>query len=292
MKDASKYAKKIKKLMSGMTKVRPGETPTGTEAVALLIESVLQADTTKAQAREAFEAIQGEFIDFNELRVSPPKDIVDCVKKDFPHARRKAEIITTTLNNIFERTYDVSIDYMAKMTKRDLRRHLRELGLDAYSTAGVVMQVFGGHAVPVDETLVEVLKMNGCVHPDSDRDDVQGFLERIIPQKDGLAAQEFFRELIRKSARALARKRNAEAKARAKQEAKDAAEKAAAEAARQEAEKAAAQKSRKRKALKAKKKVAGKGTKKAPKKAAKKSAEKKPAGKATGKAARKTARKR
>jgi len=299
MKHATKYQKKIRKLMSGMKKVRPPEPPTGDEAVALLIESILQSDATNAQAREAFEAIEREFVDFNELRASPPKDIADCVKKDLPHRRRKAEIIRIVLNNIFQRTYNVSIDYMAKMTKRDLRRHLRELGLDAYAAGRVVMLVFGGHAVPVDESLVEVLRMKDCVHPDSDLDDVQGFLERIIQQKDDVSAHEFFRELVRKSSRALARKRQAEAKARREAEAKaraeeeaKAAELAAAEAARQAAKKAAARKSRKRKAVKVKTKAAKKATGKTRKEAARRPAAKRSAAKATGKAAGKAGRKR
>lgn len=268
MKNATKYEKQIKKLLRGMKKVPADEPLKDEEALAVLVESVLQADTTKDVARAALEAIQQEFVDFNELRASQSKDITDCIGKGYPDGRTKAEMITTALGNIYERTSAVSIDYMSPMTKRDLRRHLSELGLSPYVASCVVLQVFGGHAVPVDDTLVEVLKMDDFVHPQSDLHDVQGFLERVIIQKNALSAHEVFREYVANRAKALARKRKAEAKAKAQAEAKA---KAKAEA-KAEAKAAKAKKAAKKKAKK--KPIGKKTTRKITKKTKKKSAKK------------------
>jgi hypothetical protein len=106
---------------------------------------------------------------------------------------------------------------MQKMSKRDLRRHLSELGLDAYSGAAVTLLVFGGHAVPVDNDLADSLKMDQYADPGAEPADIQGFLERVIPMKDAPAAHEFFRAYVEKSAKALAKKRKADAKAKAKE---------------------------------------------------------------------------
>lgn len=228
MKNASAYEKKVRKLLKGMKSQQPDEAPGGEEALAVLVESVLQADATTKQAGEALEAIRREFVDFNELRVSPPKDVVDCIGRGYPDGYTKAGMMTTALRNLFERTYNVSMDYMGQMTKRDLRRHLGELGLSPYAASCVVLRVFGGHAVPVDETLVEVLKMDGYAHPDSDVLDVQGFLERIVPHRNALSVHEFFRAHVAKSASALERKRKADAQEREKAEAKAKARKKAA----------------------------------------------------------------
>jgi len=280
MKDASKYEKKIKTLLKGAKKIRPDLPPNkDDQAVAVLIKSVLESEATPAQAHAAFKTLQDEFVDFNELRASPPKDLVDCFGKDFPQAKAKALALTTTLNNIFERTYRISLDYMTEMTKRDLRRHLMELGLDLYAAASVLLRVFASHAIPVDQNLVDVLKMGQNIHPDSDPQDTQGFLERVILQKNALTAHEFFRSHITKHASVLARKRKAEAEARAKAEAEA---KARAEAKAKKTKKAAAKKSKATAKAKTKKKKCGK------KKVAKKKTSKKaPAGKST-KAAKKT----
>jgi len=274
MKNATAYQKKLQKFLGDMKKVKAAAPPTGIEAVEVLVRSILEADVTDSAAEAAFQTIRQEYVDINELRVSPIIDITDRLGHDFPQPRLKAEAITGALNKTFDRTYAISIDYMKEMTKRDLRRHLLEIGLSPYAAACVVLKVFGGHAVPVDDTLVEVLKMDGCVHPDSDLQDVQGFLERVIPQKDAFSAHAFLREYVVRSAKALARKRKADAEAAAKAEA-EAKAKAEAEAALQ-AERAkkrakAARKKRDKQAKKDKKakkrKAAGKAGKKTPAKA-------------------------
>lgn len=281
MKNAASYEKKIKKLLKGMAKVTPDERPTGDQAVQVLVESILQADASDKQAQIAIDLLQEEFVDFNELRVSPPKDISDCIGSDFPEGRAKAEMIVVVLNGIYQRTFDIGLDYMADMVKRDLRRHLSELGLGPYPAAMVVMKVFGGHAVPVDETLVEVLKMGRYIGADSGLNDAQGFLVRVITQKNDLSAHEFFRAHVQKSAKALAKKRKAEAEARAKAEAEARAKAEAKEKARKKAE---AEKEAKAKQV-AKKKAAAKRA--AAKKAKKKTVVKKAKTKAAKKATRK-----
>jgi len=292
MKNATKYQKKIKKLLGGMGKARPSP-PEDANPFRVMLDAILTADATPKQAEKAMAALEEEFVDINELRVSPPKEIVDCLDEGFPRRRAKAREIVTVLGAIFTRYNNLTLEPVEALTKRDLRRHLAEFGLSPYAAACLVLMVYNGHAIPVDETLAECLEMKGYIHPDSDVPDVQAFLERVILQKDALAAHEFFRAFVEKSARALARKRKADAAARAKAEA-EAKAKAEAEAkAKAEAEaKAKAAKARKaRKARKAKKaKKAVKKTAKRKKKVAKK-ARPAPAGKARPKRAAK-ARKR
>ena len=293
MKNATKYQKKIKKLLGGMGKARPSP-PEDANPFRVMLEAILTADATPKQAEKAMAALEEEFVDINELRVSPPKEIVDCLDEDFPRRRAKAREIVTVLGAIFTRYNNLTLEPVEALTKRDLRRHLAEFGLSPYPAACLVLLVYNGHAIPVDETLAECLEMKGYIHPDSDVPDVQAFLERVILQKDALAAHEFFRAFVEKSARALARKRKADAEARAKAEA-EAKAKAEAEAkAKAKAEaaakaKAAAKARKARKARKAKKaKKAGKAVKKAAKrKKVAKKARPAPAGKARPKRAAK-----
>lgn len=260
MRNARQYEKKTKRLLRGMRRSRPAADSADSDRVAILIRSVLDEDTTRESAMRALSALQKEFVDFNELRVSPPKEIVEQIGKDYPAARAKADRLVQALGAVFEKTSAISMDYLEKMTKRDLRRCLLEMGLSPYAAACVVLLAFGGHAVPVDQTLVECLQMDGCAHPRSDLSDVQGFLERIIPQKDAVAAHEFFRQYIKKRAKALAAKRKAEAARRKAEEAaaaKAEAERQAAEEAKKKLELAAAaerkKRARKRKAKRVKK---------------------------------------
>ena len=305
MKNASAYEKKIDKILRGMKTVSVPTPPKGLDAVALMIESILQADASKKQAKTAMNSIAREYLDFNELRVSPVKDLVDCIGRNYPGVRTKTKVILDALKGIFSRTYNVTLDHMADLTKKDLRRHLDEIGLDSYSSACVNMFIFGGHAIPVDESLAEVLQMNEDVHPESDLADVQSFLTRIITQKKGPSAHEAFRQYVTKHAKALDKKRKIEQKAREKAEAEAQARaeaRAAAKAVREAAAKARAEakaaalaekEAEKKKAARAaaRKKAAKKTVKKAPKKAVKKTA-KKTVKKAVKKVVKKTAKKK
>jgi len=275
MKNATLYQKKIKTLL-GKFKVAK-VAAVGSGPMRILIEAVLESDASRKQARQALDIIEAEYVDYNELRASPVKDIVECVGKDFPRIREKAEMVIKALNAICEHASGMSMEYMEKMTKKDLRRHLTEIGLNHYAGSVVTLRAFGGHAVPVDDTLVECLEMDQLIYPGSELADVQGFLERIISQKQAPAAQEALRAYVESSAKALAKKRAkeaAEAAAKAKAEA-EAAAKAEAEAAAKvkAAKKAKAKKAKAKKAKAAKPKASKKAVKakKSAKPAAKKS---------------------
>lgn len=292
MKDARTYERKVKKLLSGAKKnIKSPPAGAPEELLRRIVEAIFLADETEGDVDKAMAAIQKEFVDFNELRVAPEKDILECVGKDHPQGRAKVFVLHTVLNGLYERANRLSAEYLAEMSKRDIRRHLRELGMTPFGEAFTSMICFGVHAIPVDDTLLEVLRMNDLVHESSDVNDTQAFLERIISQKDGYSMHVFLRQFIAKNAKALEKKRREDAQRLAAEEeakrlveeekARKAAE-AAAKKAQIEAEKAAklAQNEAEKLAKAAEKKAAEKA---AARKKSAKTAAKKPAPKAAKK---------
>lgn len=277
MKDAKIYEKKVKKLLSSMCKSGSAHSSDSDgDGTVILVDAVLQEDATPAQVQRALASIDEEFVDYNELRVAQPKEIVECIGSGFPEAHRKADMLIGSLGAIFSARGNLSLEHLAKLTKRDVRRHLLELGLSPYVSASVTLLRFAGHAIPVDQTLVECLKMEQYVHPDANLADVQGFLERIVGQKDSLAVHDALRAYVTKCFKALTRKRKAaEAAAKAaalarekkKRQEQEAREKAARKqaAAKKKADKAADDKKKAAKAKKVKKAASVKKAKKTPK---------------------------
>ncbi len=194
MKNAKQYEKKVKKLLGKLSPAKPDDA--FEDPVEILVQATLEADASPASARKAYKELTAEFVDLNEVRVAPTKEIIECLGKDFPRAREKSEQLVKALGRLYEKTFDVSLTHLAEMPKRQLRRCLSELGLTTYSEARVSLSCFDAHAVPVDTSLVESLKMENLIHPDSDEPDVQGFLERIISHKDAWAAHESFRKFV------------------------------------------------------------------------------------------------
>jgi hypothetical protein len=293
MKNAKTYEPKIKKLLSGAKKSAEAEVAMPlAEGVRVLIESVLLLDATPRHVAQAFRALEQEFVDFNELRAAPIKEIVECLGKTYPGVWRKAGILLDVLNKMFAQANTNSLEYMEKTPGRDVRRHLRELGLPPFSEALVSQKLFGLHAVPVDPALVELLAMDGLIQPEAGVEETQAFLERIVPKKNGSAAHHFFREYVTRHYKALEKKRREDAE-RLQKEQEAAEKKAAEQAARKEqAEKKAEKKAAaaERRARAEEKKAAGKTpVRKKPAQVAKT----KTANKKTAKAAkRKTVRKK
>ena len=203
MKNAREYQRKIKKLLRGLKAASAPEVAPGLPRVHFMIETILQVDATRRQAAAAVGPLQEEYVDLNELRVSPIKDVTDCLGKDMPGARENTEMLLKVLNNLFLRTNDISLDWLAETSKRELRRTLTELGLGPYAGAAVAMLLFGVPTIPVDRTLVECLKADGYVHPESDLATVQGFLEKLASPRSALAVHEALRNYCEKRAKTL-----------------------------------------------------------------------------------------
>jgi len=221
MKNAREYERKLKKLLRGSLK-KSASPPVEEDKMRLLLRGVLEPDTLAKDTSAAMDALTNEFVDYNELRVAPLKDIVECIGKKFPGAWDKAQILHTATNRIFERRFEMSLDYLQEMGKRDLRRYLLEIDLGAYAAAYLVLMGFDGHAIPVDQSLVDALADDDCIYPGSDAADVQGFLERVISQRDAVAAHRWFRSYVEKTVKAAAKRRQAAAAAEAAAEEKTA----------------------------------------------------------------------
>lgn len=296
MKQARMYETKIRGLLKAIPK-RPAGVPQKRDPVGVMIEAILSANATAARAARAVSILEKEYVDYNELRVSPEKDIVDVLGHDYPQARERAKQLLQALGGVYAAACETSLDYLEGKAKRELRRLLAELGLDEYACACVMMFAFDMHAVPVDRDLADSLEMNALVHPGSTIEDVQKVLERAVGKTRTVAAHNFLRSYVQKCSKALARKRKAQAKARQEAQAREDARRLAAEkeAAARKAAKARkakeAEKAARAKEAAAKKKKKKEAKKKVVKKKVVKKAAKKTAKKAAGKTVRKTVKK-
>jgi endonuclease III len=255
---------RLRKLLAQVPRGK-GEPADSGDSTTILVESILEADTTHKEASAAREALFHEFLDFNELRVATPREIADCWPADFPGATEKAEALRRALNSIFDRTYQMSLDFLQKVPKRDLRKQLAGIGLGPYAAAKVMLSHFHVPAVPVDQSLLETLEIEGHVPAGATVDEVQEMLERLVGPRGAHAAHLFLRALVEKNAKGLLARRKKESQAAAREarvaeearaqaaaEAKAAAEAAAAKAAAAEAQAASEAKAKGRKSAAAK----------------------------------------
>jgi len=185
----SEAAVEIKRLYNRLVRRSGKPKQTGqTEPLEQMLRSILMRGTTETRANAAMKQIARHTVDLNELRVTPPAEIVAMIGKRFPDAEAKAVDIRRVLNGIFDRQNTLDLSGLSAMNKPEVREWLESLpGIDPYTVASVMLLSFGLHAVPVDRSVLELLQREGILDADADPATLQNALERHIPVRDAYA---------------------------------------------------------------------------------------------------------
>jgi endonuclease III len=196
MKNAGKHAEELKGLFKRL--LRDGKAPPKEpqDPLQSLVRGAMSYDMPDTRAEEAMRAIQGEFVDLNELRVATELEVQELLGVKYPEIEVRVTMITQSLNNIFEREHTLSLDRLRTVSKRDARQFLRELpGIHPFVEAYVMLMSFDGHAVPIDDLMLQTLRRHEVVDEATPLEDVHRFLEHHLKAEE---CYDFF-YLVRKA---------------------------------------------------------------------------------------------
>jgi endonuclease III len=148
--------------------------------------------TTRDQADRAFRGLRERFYDWNEVRVSSPRELED-VLDDLPDRDGKAARIIAFLQEVFETTFSFDLESLHKKGLKQAAKQLtRFQAATDFAVAWVVQSSLGGHAVPVDGPALRVLRRLGLIEPDQeDSEALRASLEHLIPKVRGALFNEF-----------------------------------------------------------------------------------------------------
>ncbi len=161
-----------------------------------VIYGICHEGTTREQANQALGRFRDKFFDWNEVRVSSIGEIQDTLA-GLPDPEGKAHRVRKFLRQLFERTYEFSLDSLTKKPQKDAIKVLHDyevFGLD-YVQATVIQQALGGHAIPVDAPMLRCLIRLGVAEPDTDEVALRGVLERAVPKNRGTEFVDLLAEL-------------------------------------------------------------------------------------------------
>jgi len=153
----------LKKLRGQYTELAaPGVTPEPPDEidpyVHQLMFSMLCWEASTGQARNALKRVRESVVDYNELRVCVSDEVAHIIGDKYPLGLERAIRIRTTLNDIFNRQHGISLKHLAEASKREARQYLDSLpGCPSYVAARMCVVCGLGHAVPVDERLLDLL---------------------------------------------------------------------------------------------------------------------------------------
>lgn len=181
MKNATKHADELKTYARKLLRDHKPAPLEPQEPLKALVRGAMSYDVSDARAEEAMKAIDNEFVDLNEFRVATDLEIQGLLGVRYPAIEKRVAMITTALNNIFEREHTLSLNRLKDISKRDARQFLRDLpDVHPFVEAYVMMAAFDGHAFPIDEATLELLKEHGVVEADTTLPDAQKFIENNL----------------------------------------------------------------------------------------------------------------
>jgi endonuclease III len=186
MKNATKHAENLRALFKRLLKDHKPAPLVKQEPLKALVRGAMSYDVSDTKAEEAMKHIEKEFVDLNELRVATDLEIAELLGVRYPDIEKRVELITRTLNAIFEKEHTLNLDRLATISKRDARQFLRDLVPDIHPfvEAYVMLYSFEGHAVPVDEEILAYLRDEHVFDDKSTLVDAQKFLEHHIKAEE------------------------------------------------------------------------------------------------------------
>lgn len=216
MKNSKEYSRKVRQVYRSLKRKYPK--PTGVsydDPVDALVCAIISEKMSESAAQSAIKRFGDYFIDFNDLRVSRPEEVVETLGEDTAATRDTALALTRALRAVFDKYNTVSLKALKKIGKKPARQILKKMdGVGPFVVDYCMLMSLQGHAIPLTTKMIEYLRSHELVHPDADEQEIEGFLARQISTEN---AYEFYALLRRRSeARGAARKKKTTRKAKTK----------------------------------------------------------------------------
>jgi hypothetical protein len=194
---SSVYANRLQKLLKKLKPMVDIPEAVDRSAVDHLIHAFMVWNSSLNQADEAYVSIMESVVDHNDLRVTDPLEIVEAIGTRYPLAEERAHRLKMALHGVYLAEYATELKSLAGMSKKDARQYLATLdGMVSFVAASVVLLSLGGHAIPVDDTLLERMKADGVVDPDASPEVAQAFLEHQVKASQSLETYYILRAYV------------------------------------------------------------------------------------------------
>jgi len=189
VKQAVEYERNLARILKKSARSRSRELPDADNPVAVLVLSCLLWECTPTKALAGYKRLREQVVDFNDLRVCLPHETMARLGERYPLALERAHRLRASLNDLYAREHAVSLDRLAHMGKKEVKRYLDSLeGMVPYVSARVALLSFDVHGVPVDESLRGALIAAGAADPTHDVMELGHWLTRHVRAGEGAAA--------------------------------------------------------------------------------------------------------
>ena len=177
----------VNKLLSELGKTYADGLPEDYTVLDHLLLGVIQEDMSPTRAAGVYDRLRTGFHDFNEMRVSHPREL-DRFLDGVPGRTTKSKRIVSILQFVFETTYTFDLESMKRKPLKQAQRQLSKIiGANSFTVAATVQRALDGHALPIDDCMCRVLARLQLIEPDGAPEKIRSGLEHLIPKAKGRA---------------------------------------------------------------------------------------------------------
>jgi endonuclease-3 len=172
------------KVLKGLyTPVTP---PADRDVLEHLIYGLCLENAPYEKADEAFAQLQESFFDWNEVRVTTVTELTE-ICRGLPNAAATASNIRRSLHSIFESQFSFDLEPLKKENIGKAVKQLQKYdGVTRFAVDYVVQHGLGGHSIPVDDGLIQIMLVLGVISPnEAEKKTVPG-MERAISKSKGI----------------------------------------------------------------------------------------------------------
>lgn len=202
MTNAAERSKRLASILKKRGSATPPDVAGMDDPIAVLVFSFLLWECNTNKAVTAYQHIQNNVVDYNDLRVSMPHETIDLLGVRYPRVDERCDRLRATLRDVYGREHAVTLARLNDMGKREVRKYIESLdGIVPYVAARVMLLCFDTHAVPVDEQLQQRLVREQIVDPNVDLTETASWLERQIKASDGVDAHYILQAWVESTAK-------------------------------------------------------------------------------------------
>lgn len=188
----AKFFDKLYRLLHKQYEVHvPPERPVLEQALF----GVCLENATWQAAEAAFARLRERFFDWNEVRVSSPRELAESLD-GLSDPLQRARAIKAILQSVFESRYAFDLEGLRRLSLGQAAKELGALdGISPFVVAFVLQAALKGHAIPLDETTIRVVRRLGLAGEQADCEEMRASLERLVSKTRGPAFCSLLREL-------------------------------------------------------------------------------------------------
>ncbi len=160
--------------------------PTQRSIMEHLLYAIVREGTTTKKADAAFQNLKERFVDWNEIRVSTVQELCDAMGA-LPDVATRAQRLIGILQEWFELTYTFDMEEISKKGLKEGAKKISRLNdSNDFAVAWVMQHGLAGHAIPLDNATLRVLRRLGVLDGESESlESLRGTVEHYVPKAKG-----------------------------------------------------------------------------------------------------------